>query len=192
MGSAGTPGPDPPPSRPRPRAQRWHHRCPGGWTVRRRPGWAPGARPPERSPGPPCRCWGHPRARSAGTRSAAEVRPGALHRGPPPPPRSSPSRPLAVPRGQVGRTQASTGFGDRSQANSVNSPAIRSEKRSGPFWSQCFCRRQWGDGICVGQEGRDTESGVYGNGGAEVPFSVCVVLASKTEAGDGAGRMGKF
>lgn len=90
------------PPRPRPRAQRWRHRCHGERQVPRRPGWALGARPLERSPGPPCRCWGLLRARSAGTRSAAEVRPSARHRGPPPPLRSSPLQATRGPPGPGG------------------------------------------------------------------------------------------
>lgn len=149
LGSARTPGPDP--RRPRPRAQRWRHRCRGGRQVRRRPGWALGARPPERSPGPPCRCWGLPRARSAGTRSAAEVRPGARHRGPPPPPRSSPPGYSQSPGARRGGPRHPRVSGIGAKRTLVNSPAKRSQKPSPSSGLKCFHRGKWGDEICVGQ-----------------------------------------
>lgn len=82
----------------------------------------------------------------------------AGRRAPPRAPASSPPGHSRSPRGQAGRTQAPSGFGNRSQANSVNSPVIRSEKRFAPFWSQCFCREKWGDGIYVGEGGCGTSS----------------------------------
>lgn len=196
LGSARTPGPDPP--RPRPGAQRWRHRCRGGRQVRRLPGWALGARPAERSPGPPCRCWGLPRAHSAGTRSAAEVRPGARHRGPPPPPRSSPPGYSQSPGARRGGPRHPRVSGIRAKRTLVNSPAKRSQKPSPPSGLKCFHFGKWGDEICVGQGTWGTWSRTdrdvleFKWMGVLRSFSQALVPASKPEVGDGAGCMGKL
>lgn len=131
-----------------------------------------GARPTERSPGPPCRCWGLPRARSAGTRSATEVRPGARHRGPPPPP-------LQATRGPPGPGGADPGilrFRGQEPGKLCQLTCHQIGKAFPPLLVSVFLSQKMGRWhLCRPRTLGDIQPavlgcfGVYVNGGAVVP-----------------------